>query len=167
MRTRVGLRACVAIVTTASVFACSGQAPTSDRGELAKPLPIKELSIQALTPQPTTQTALTPASLDADGNPPADYVFTPGGFFHKSCVHQVPNGSHSDDQNNVTANGVTIHYPSCQYASIPILHASADPTGKNPTIGHSWVASTLQTASDPGFNISSDERYRPSIPCKQ
>lgn len=47
----------------------------------------------------------------------ADWMKVPGGLAHKTCVHQIPNGSTVDTDGHVTDNrGVTLEtLPTCQY----------------------------------------------------
>ncbi len=63
--------------------------------------------------------------------PPPGYLFTPGGrLLHASCVHEIPNGSTVDDDDNVhdSKGSLLMHLDACAY---PVLErrthrASAD-----------------------------------------
>src|SRR6266568_4644975 len=56
--------------------------------------------------------------LMGDASPGPDFVATPAGWFHRSCVHEIPNGAKVDAAGNVTrADGTTFQIPKCQYAS--------------------------------------------------
>lgn len=51
---------------------------------------------------------------------PSDYVTTPAGLYHRSCVHEVPNGSRSGPGGLVRrADGTTYQIPKCQYPAYP------------------------------------------------
>jgi hypothetical protein len=109
--------------------------------------------------------AAVEATLDSNGQPPADYVRTPNGYFHKSCVHDVPNGAQVDDNDNVTTNGVVTHFEPCQYPVISTPSASLASSAPSPTIGHAWVESIEQDQSGQGFNLLEVNSQIPGIPC--
>lgn len=102
---------CFTVVMGALAFGCSGGAPAHDQAPA-----VTLLSTQAVAPP-----ASAPSTVDASGNPPPDYVVTPNGLFHKSCVHKVPNGAQADDSDNVTINGALYHFPPCGYPVLPLI----------------------------------------------
>jgi len=72
---------------------------------------------------------------------PRDYVRTPNGIFHRSCVRTVAQGDRIDDQGNVThVNGTREKLPQCTHprldaATLQPLRSSELP----PPTGTSWV----------------------------
>lgn len=97
-------------------------------------------------PQPTVhgQPGAVTATVKSDSG---DYVNTPMGRFHKSCVHQVPNGAVIDANQNVFLNGALIaHFDGCAYpaertsaAHPKISHSPADSSGAPPPETDGWV----------------------------
>jgi hypothetical protein len=52
--------------------------------------------------------------------PRADYVNTPSGLYHKTCVHEIPaGGSVASDGSIVLPNGNVITIPPCQFKNYP------------------------------------------------
>lgn len=75
---------------------------------------------------------------------PADYVITPFGYFHPSCVMNLGNGDEvRQDENSVRhSNGTYDRIPLCEYAHYEGNGEAVigDEQGlKKPTIGHAWV----------------------------
>jgi len=65
-----------------------------------------------------------------------DYVATPAGWWHRSCVHAVPNGSHLERNGRVTRpDRSTVQLPRCQYPSYP-TRPGAGPT---PPTNNGWI----------------------------
>jgi len=56
-------------------------------------------------------------------NTPGDteLVATPAGWFHRSCVHEIPNGAHFDARTRLVKrlDGTTFEIPECQYPAYP------------------------------------------------
>lgn len=72
--------------------------------------------------------------------PPSDYVATPAGWYHRSCVHEIPNGARVDAKGLVTrSDRSTFQIPQCSYPiypSAPGLSAQAIPA--SPT-NNGWI----------------------------
>jgi len=102
----------------------------------------------------TAAQALPLAGSKAPAGVPADYVITPYGYFHQSCVGHLAQGDvlRQDEKTIQHANGTSDSVPVCGYA-----HYKADGTKivgdergvKDPNIGHAWVeqASVTSTTS--------------------
>jgi len=115
---------------------------------------LKSIAITMLVAGLTTAQALTPAGPKRPATVPADYVITPFGYFHPSCVTHLAEGDVvRQDENAIEhANGTYDNIHVCAYA-----HYKADGekvTGderavKPPSIGHAWVeyASTTTTSA--------------------
>ena len=83
---------------------------------------------------------------------PADYVITPFGYFHPSCVMSLGNGDEvRQDENSVRhSNGTYDSIPSCGYAHYEANGEAVigDEQGvKKPTIGHAWVEAAATKSS--------------------
>lgn len=70
---------------------------------------------------PTSPTRIAGPHFDAiaeQTSADSDWVSTPGGWYHKTCVHLVPQGSYLDAAHSVVYNsdGTSIKYSSCKYA---------------------------------------------------
>jgi hypothetical protein len=65
----------------------------------------------------TAAQALTVAGAHAPAGVPADYVITPFGYFHPSCVNQLAKGDilHQDEKTIERAAGTTYKIPMCAY----------------------------------------------------
>jgi hypothetical protein len=84
-----------------------------------------------------------PASSQADDRPVgllADYLATPGGLTHKSCVHELPDGAlihfEADDSITVKVNGSLVStYPKCAFRGVPFHSPTkADAGGAGPSL---------------------------------
>ena len=72
------------------------------------------------------------AALMAQG----DYVATPAGWWHRSCVHGVPNGAHMDRNGIVRRpDGSTFQIPRCRYAAYPTRPGA----GPQPPTNNGWI----------------------------
>jgi hypothetical protein len=98
--------------------------------------------------------ALTPAGPNRPATVPADYVITPFGYFHPSCVSQLAQGDVvRQDQNAIGhADGTYDSIPVCahaRYGTDGKTIAKDEAAVKQPTISHAWVeyASTQTTSS--------------------
>ena len=144
------------VLAAVCMFACgTGSGPISDDAVVQNPS--RPMAVQPVSP------------LAAGGAPTADYLITPNGYFHKSCVHEVPSGAHADDQDNVTVNGAVTHYPPCQYTVFSNTLQGAQPiptkNGQPPSIGHAWVESDEQDQNNGiGFNGMYEDIAVPYIP---
>ena len=100
---------------------------------------------------PVQPTGAGPA-MRAEGAPPgADYVSTPAGWYHRSCVHEIPNGAHVDTAGVVTRrDGVKYRIPKCRYRPYPTApgpwrgHRLSEPTNDG-WMEYAW--DTLPTGS--------------------
>lgn len=111
--------------------------------------------------------AQAPAGPHRPPQVPENYVITPFGYFHPSCVIHLAKGDTLMEGGRVIqkADGSTLT-PVCNYPhytargeKIAAGAANAQP----PTIGHSWIASESTTTSTSYGEISSDW-YVPSTP---
>jgi len=106
----------------------------------------------------TAAQALTTAGPKRPATVPADYVITPFGYFHPSCVTQLAKGDVvRQDENAIEhANGTYDNMHVCAFE-----HYKADgekvtgderAVGKQPTINHAWVENAaVTTTSSYGF----------------
>jgi hypothetical protein len=100
--------------------------------------------------------ALTTAGPKRPGTVPADYVITPFGYFHASCVTQLAEGDVvRQDENSIQhADGSfdTIH--SCAYAHFTAAGEAIAPdaqTVEPPTISHAWIEYSSVTTSSSSY----------------
>ena len=89
---------------------------------------------------------------------PLDYVSTPGGWTHPSCIHEVPNGATVEENGDVLLNGTLVaHYEPCVYAPIrtfpsastaPNASETPAPQGvsQGPASYGGWIENTAQSA---------------------
>jgi hypothetical protein len=69
--------------------------------------------------EPPGSTSLTQAALEED------YLPTPAGYYHRTCIHDVENGSTVDQHGNVTLpDGSAYQTPPCRYRARSNLSAS-------------------------------------------
>lgn len=96
------MRACCwAVFALAATTACSDQ----------------PVSVEGRSPALRTTTA---------GRPPGDYVATPAGWFHRSCVYEVEDGAWLKEGHIVTRrDGTTFSIPVCAYPAYPNLGPTA------------------------------------------
>jgi hypothetical protein len=104
----------------------------------------KAVVFAAIVATLTAGQALASAGAKRPATVPADYVITPFGYFHPSCVNHLAKGDIllKDEKAIQHANGNSDKIPECTYP-----HYEADgeeaigdgPTGNPPSIGHSWV----------------------------
>jgi hypothetical protein len=74
--------------------------------------------VAACAEQPTSTTAIPLAVGNAllSAGPLADYAATPAGYYHRSCVHEIPRGARVDSGGLVTRrDGSTYRIPKCEY----------------------------------------------------
>jgi len=98
------------------------------------------LLISACTEKPTGL-EMPPQALQS--SPPNDYVTTPAGWYHRSCVHEIENGAHVDKRRRVRRrDGTTYQIPNCLY---PARIARPGAEARSPT-NNGWIeyASTSQ-----------------------
>ncbi len=92
---------------------------------------------------------LPPAGPHRPTGVPADYVVTPFGYFHPSCVLQVRKGESLDAKGVLhQANGSTTQISPCRYPRFNALGKLISGTGntnktdgpaEQPSIGHAWI----------------------------
>jgi len=113
-----------------SLFGCgSGESPYSapSQGSNSEPTtgaPKVVTGIDSKTLNPMTLPSTNPPGI------PDGYIRQPAGWFHSSCVKEIPNGGSVDDQGNVTVNGTFIRQDPtpCPYA--PILTTPGAPNSE-------------------------------------
>jgi hypothetical protein len=114
---------------------------------------LKSISTTVLIAGLTAAQTLAPAGPKRPPAVPADYVITPFGYFHSSCVSHLTNRDVVRQDENVIqhADGASETIPVCAYA-----HYKADgekvtgdehANGKQPTISHAWVEYASTTTS--------------------
>ncbi len=116
---------------------------------------ISAISATMLIAGLTAAQTLAPAGPNRPATVPADYVITPFGYFHPSCVAHLANGDVVlQDQNAIQhADGAFETIPACNYAHYKAngekVTGDERGGGKQPTISHAWVeyASTTTTTS--------------------
>ena len=118
----------------------------------AYPRCLKLIAITMLVAGLTAAQALTPAGARRPASVPADYVITPFGYFHSSCVHQLARGEsvRKDVKAIQHADGSLESVNTCafaQYNSKGELAAQKGTPVKDPTIGHAWVEFSGTTTS--------------------
>lgn len=131
----------------------------------------------ACTERPTAvQTPAGKPSL-AGVTPIGDYVATPHGWYHRSCVHEIPSGARVDAGGLVTRrDGSTYAIPKCLYPSYRAAwHAAASAAGivgpfavalDTSWPGSAWITETATTAFDNGdrFRKLTAKWHVPSAP---
>jgi hypothetical protein len=78
---------------------------------------------------------------------PADYIATPNGYYHKDCVHQVPDGTVIDDQFVTAPDGTRDALPICEhghYASLADIGTLRSEVAQAPA-GDGWQAAMIKT----------------------
>ena len=110
---------------------------------------------RATLPQMEDQT-VTATTAQSD-----EYVRTPAGLYHKSCVHEIPIGARVNVQRVVhKRDGKSYVLPTCNFPSYPNVPGwakggSRRPGETVPTIGHDWIEWT--TAFSSGYkNLAAD-----------
>ena len=127
-----------------------------------------------MSPIETTITAqnVDAPQLDSEGRPPPDYVPTPTGYFHRSCVYEVPNRATIDANNNVVDEHGTFikHIPKCPHSPIRKRHdnvghnASGSATSPSlPTLS-GWVEWVEQDLASGQYNYMDGYTPVPSAP---
>jgi hypothetical protein len=91
----------------------------------------------------TIANAQAPAGPNRPAGVPEDYVITPFGYFHPSCVIHLAEGDISLADGLVIqhADGTSTNIPACQYPHYTARGemVSADAKREPPTIVHSWI----------------------------
>jgi hypothetical protein len=115
---------------------------------------LNSIAMTTLVAGLTAAQALTPAGPKRPATVPADYVITPFGYFHPSCVAHLAKGDEVRKDENVVrhANGSYDEIHACAYPHFDakgVKAAANEAEVKQPTISHAWVeyASTTTTSS--------------------
>lgn len=111
--------------------------------------------------------ALPPAGPHRPMNVPENYVITPAGYFHPSCVVHLDKKDvlHRDEKTIEHANGRVDSIPVCQYAHFKPNGDVAADDGlhiKPPTISHAWVEYAGTTTSSSYGELGSDWNVPPA-----
>jgi hypothetical protein len=115
---------------------------------------LKSIAITMIVAGVTAAQSLTPARPNRPATVPTDYVVTPFGYFHPSCVVHLAKGDvEREDENAVQhADGSYDNVSPCAYPRYDAAGKAV--TGderalKEPTISHSWIeyASTKTSSS--------------------
>lgn len=111
------------------------------------------LLLTMLVAGPSAAHALTPAGAKRPATVPEDYVVTPFGYFHPSCVRQLGQGDvlHEDEGTVDHADGSKEEIQECAY---PHYHSNGEEAreersvaGTQPNIGHAWIEYGSATSS--------------------
>src|SRR5215471_6900961 len=102
----------VTFVVGVVATACSGAEEGSTTSERASSAPTQVGSVAQMGKSWSAATLTAPDD---------EYVITPSGKVHKSCIHHVPDGAvvqeHDDGTADIMLNGVSLeHHGHCQYA---------------------------------------------------
>ena len=115
------------------------------------------LAITLLVAGLTAAQALSPAGPMRPASVPADYVITPFGYFHASCVKQLAVGDVlKDDEKAIRhADGSFDSMPVCGYAHYKPngqkVEANGSQAVEEPTISHAWVEYASVTTSTSSY----------------
>jgi len=121
-------------------------------------------SLMALSFITATQ-ALPTAGAHAPAGVPADFVITPFGYFHPSCVNHLAHGDvlHQEAKTIARANGAVENIQACAYPHyradgekvVGAERASTNAASANPDISHAWVEwAGLTTTGAYGFQLA-------------
>ena len=96
--------------------------------------------------------AQAPAGSRRPAAVPADFVITPFGYFHPSCVNHLAKGDvlHTDEKSIQHANGTSTKIPECaypHYTSDGEAITGDEPAENPPSIGHSHVETVTATTT--------------------
>lgn len=164
-----GIKGTIGAVVSALLFSAAAGCGDNGLHDMDEPNGIIAPSAEGST---TPQVVAQP-QLDAEGRPPPDYVPTPLGYYHRSCVYELPNGATIDEQSNVVSEkGVVVRQlKKCPYASIRRarvdpsgdLAAAAETNASPPTLG-GWVEWAEQGLSSGQFNKMEGDMPVPTAP---
>lgn len=77
---------------------------------------------------------------DAFAQPDSGYIATPAGWFHESCVHEIPNGARVNATGNVTrADGTRFQIPACAHSSVSTVPKPGAESVLLPPTDNGWV----------------------------
>lgn len=81
-----------------------------------------------------------PLTENGSTSPGSDYVATPAGWFHQSCVHEIPNNARVGANGNVTReDGTHFQTPACAYSSVSTVPKPGQETSFLPPSDNGWV----------------------------
>jgi hypothetical protein len=156
----------------AAIAACSSAGPGLSTGSASGlPDPVAPAAPTA----PARAAHPSSAAVHAATRPiPAEYVQTPSGWAHPSCIHEVPSGAVVDDQRgDVSLDGKVIaHYDPCPYAPVFDAAITDGPTGargdvQGPGNYSGWVEYTQQNApSGDTWSWVEDTMWVPPAPAQ-
>jgi hypothetical protein len=132
---------------------------------------LKSISASMLIAGLTAAQTLAPAGPKRPATVPADYVITPFGYFHPSCVTHLANGDVvRQDENAIQhADGVYENIPACTYAHFKAsgeqVTGDERAAGKQPTISHAWVE-YASTTTNTSFGYLLASWSVPTVPYK-
>ncbi len=174
----IGVPALALIVAGCSATADPPEATTSASPDtapvaphrFAKPVPpvVPQSERAPVTPIAGERPALTAAAeaVKPPESVPAEYVHTPGGWIHPSCVHALPEGATIDEQDNVTVEGKLVaHYAPCAYeafkghAAVKLAPKEADGPGVSGPTYSGWVEDDQQNAPTNSWSNSALWNY--------
>lgn len=115
------------------------------------------LILASCADQPAAPRSAPPAQASAVADPgaiPDDYVATPAGLYHRSCVHEIPMGATVGRDRVVRRrDGSTYRLPTCSFAPRPTVPGHAQLPGSTPFGGavsaptiNGWVEYTWANA---------------------
>jgi hypothetical protein len=129
---------------------------------------LKSIAIAVLIADLTAVQALPTAGANRPVTVPEDYVITPFGYFHPSCVRQLAEGDvvlkdksalqHSDGSNETLRSCAHPHYEADGLAVIGNARAE-----KQPLISHSWIE-YASTTTDSSFGSMHAQWTVPQTP---
>jgi hypothetical protein len=108
--------------------------------------------------------AQAPAGFGRPANVPANYVITPAGYFHPSCVRQLGRGESllADGRVLQHADGTLENIPACEFPHYTSRGEVITPGAQPPTIGHSWIEDSNVTTSSSYGEITATWAVPPS-----
>jgi hypothetical protein len=87
----------------------------------------------------------------------SDWVSTPGGWYHKSCVHEVPSGSRGEANGMVhRPDGTSIQIPPCHYPHGQRRGQNGVPSGTADPSLDSWIISRSRDVGTAHRSIVAD-----------
>jgi len=93
--------------------------------------------------------AQAPAGFGRPASVPANYLITPSGYFHPSCVRHLAKGEILLAEGRVLqrVDGTLENIPACEYPHFTARGEIVAPGTHPPTIGHSWIEDSNVTTS--------------------
>jgi hypothetical protein len=86
--------------------------------------------------------------------PPAGYVPTPHGYYHQSCVHEIPEGAAAHVNGHVAlADGSMTQLPSCNYPRLVLRHDAINPTTNGWVEDANWTSPSAATRLTSRFSV--------------